>query len=471
MAEDGERASSAAGKGKKRKNEKEDRSHRRRAGGYAAAIKAAQLGAQVILAESAKVGGTCLNVGCIPTKALLHVGAFYRTAAANAVAGVKVEGVSLDWGAAQQHKEKIVGQLTNGVGALLRFNGVTVRSEAASLLPGRKVKLGADTVEADAVILATGSESVVLRFPGFDLPGVIDSTGALALEKVPASLVIVGGGVIGIEFASLFSAQGTKVTVVEMLPEILPPIDEEISGFLRELLAGDGVKIYTGAKLTGVAKSKDGLAASFEQDGKTHQVTAEQVLVAVGRRPRSAGLGLEEVGMKMTRGAVEVDELFRTSVPGVYAVGDCNAKMMLAHAAMAQGIAAAEHIMGTAPKYHAKVVPSCVYCSPEIAGVGMTEKQVKEAGIPYSVGRFSLSLIDDAGGGLIKIIADQKLGEVLGVHMIGSRVTEMIAEAALCMTLEGTVEDIVNTIHAHPTVSEAVCEAAMSVFGKPIHGC
>jgi dihydrolipoamide dehydrogenase len=444
-------------------------------GGYVAAIRAAQLGAQVALAEAERVGGTCLNVGCIPTKSLLHVGDFYRKAATDAVPGVKAVGVFLDWPAAQNHKDKIVGQLTGGVSALLRHNGVQVYNGAASLLPGRKVKIANEILEADAVILATGSVSSNLRFPGSELPGIIDSTEALSLEEVPSTMVIVGGGVIGIEFATLYSALGTKVSIVEMLPEILPTIDAEISGFMRDTLEGNGVQFYTGARLISVEKSKVGLAADLEIEGRTHQVAAEKILVAVGRTPRTTGLGLENLGIKMIRGAVAVDEYFRTSIPGVYAVGDCNGQLMLAHAAMAQGRAAAEHIMNITPNYNAKIIPSCVYSSPEIASVGMTEKQAQDAGIEYSIGRFSLgangkSLIDDAGGGLIKIITDKKLGEVLGVHMIGSHVTEMIAEAALCMNIEGTVEDMMNTIHAHPTVSEAVCEAAMSVFGKPIHG-
>ena len=343
------------------------------------------------------------------------------------------------------------------------------------MLPDRKVKLGSETLEADAVILATGSVNADLRFPGADLPVLSTARKRSLLEKVPASMVIVGGGVIGMEFAALYSALGTKVTIVEMLPEILPTMDAEIAGFLHEKLTEEGVQVCTGAGLAGVEKANGGLNVSFKMEGRTRQVTAEKVMVAVGRRPRTADLGLEALGIRTARGAVIVDEYFQTSVPGVYAAGDCNALLMLAHTAMAQGRAVAEHCMGIKPHYNARVVPSCVYSLPEIACVGMTEKQVRESGIPYSVGRFSLngngkSLIDDAGGGLIKIVADKKLGEVLGVHMIGSRVTEMIAEAALCMSMEGAVEDIVNSIHAHPTVSEAVCEAAMSVFGKPIHG-
>lgn len=444
-------------------------------GGYTAAIKAAQMGAEVALAESAQLGGVCLNEGCIPTKALLHVSEFYRQAKGNTVPGVQVAGASLDWPAAQGRKKAVVGQLTGGVSALLRHNGVTVYQEEATLLPGLRVKVGAETLEADAVILATGSASAALRVPGSGLPGVLDSTRALNLKTVPESMVVVGGGVIGMEFAALYGALGAKITVIEMLPELLPSVDAEIAVCLHEKLEEDGVEIWTGAKLSGVEPAKDGLAVSFERDGKTRKVAAETVLAAVGRRPRTAGLGLEALGVKMTRGAVDTDESFRTNIPGLYAVGDCNGRLMLAHAAMAQGVAVAEQICGHTSRYNPKAVPSCVYSSPEIACVGMTEQDAADAGIPYAVGRFSLagngkSLIDGAGSGLIKIVADQKLGEVLGVHMIGSRVTEIIAEAALCMSMEGTVEDIVNTVHAHPTVSEAVCEAAMSVFGKPIHG-
>jgi dihydrolipoamide dehydrogenase len=443
-------------------------------GGYAAAIRAAQLGAAVTLAEEHYIGGTCLNVGCVPTKALLHTGEFYRKASTNAVAGVRSVGVLLDWPEAQRHKEKLVGRLTGGVIALLRHNGVAVMTGKASLLPGLKAKIGKETLSPDAVIIATGSVNADLRFPGSDLPGVIDSTGALSLEAVPASLAIIGGGVIGVEFATLFGSLGTKVTIIELLPEILPPVDAELAALVRETLEAAGAEIFTGSKLISAEKKGGVLSVTFENNGRTQSVDTEKVLVAVGRRPNTAGLGLEALGMKMNRGAVETDGFFRTSVPGVYAVGDCNGRTMLAHAAMAQGEAAAEHIMGVTPQYNPKVVPSCVYTSPETAVVGMTEKQAREAGIDYAVGRFSLDgnarALIDGGGGLIKIIADKKLGEVLGVHMFGPRVTEMIAEAALCMTLEGTVEDIVRTIHAHPTVSEAVGEAAMSVFGKPIHG-
>jgi len=443
-------------------------------GGYAAAIKAAQMGAQVTLAEHAEIGGTCLNVGCIPTKALLHTGEFYNRIKSGAVAGVKA-GAAIDWPDAQRHKEKIVGQLKEGVNALLSHNGVQVLRKKAFPVKGGKVKTGSGEIEADAVILATGSAGLKLKFPGAELPGVIDSDAALSLREIPKSIIIIGGGVIGVEFATLFNWLRTKVTIIEMLPDILPMFDAEISSYLHEKLEADGVRIHAGAMLTAVTKDAAGLTAAFDQGGKPQRATADYILVAVGRRPNTAGLGLEELGVKLEDGAIYTDELLRTNLPGLYAVGDCNGMNMLAHAAMAQGLAAARHIMGAPVRYNPKIVPSCVYSSPEIAAVGITEKQAVDAGMDYSAGMFSLgnngkSLIDDAGGGFVKIIADKRLGEVLGVHIIGSRATEMIGEAARCRSMEGTVDDIADTIHAHPTVSEAVGEAAMSVFGKPLHG-
>jgi len=444
-------------------------------GGYTAAIRAAQLGAEVTLAEARDIGGTCLNVGCIPTKALLHTSEFYYKLKTNAVAGVSAEGITFDWQAAQSRKEQVVGRLAAGVGALLRHNGVRVLQDKALPMPDGHVKIGSEIIAADAVILATGSVSAELNFPGNDLPGVIGSAGALSLGETPGTIVIVGGGVIGIEFATLFSQLGAKVTLLEMLPQILPPMDPDVSAFLREMLENGGVDIHTGAALKNVAKAQSGFTACFDENGAVQTVHADAVLIAIGRKPNTTGLGLDELGVRLNKGAVMVDECFRTNMPNLYAVGDCNGLNMLAHAAMAQGVAAAGHIMGVPKRYNPKTIPSCVYSYPEIAAVGLTEKQARDAGMDYSVGIFDLggngkSLIDGAGGGFVKIIADKTLGEVLGVHIIGLRATELISEAALCMNMEGTVEDIVNSVHAHPTVSEAIVEAAMSVFGKPIHG-
>ena len=441
--------------------------------GYVAAIRAAQLGAEVHLVEKGALGGTCLNVGCIPTKALLHTGEFYHKAQAALIPGVKSH-AELDWPAALGHKDAIVKRLTGGVSWLLKENKVQVYQGNARLLPGLRVQAGDATLSADAILLATGSVNAALSFPGCDLEGILDSTAALSLYEPPASIAIVGGGVIGIEFATLFSHLGAEVAVIEMMPEILPALDGEIAAWLRKKLEASRVKVLTGTGLAGVEKADKGYAVHITANGLPETLRTEKVLVAVGRKPNTAGLGLEGLGVAMDRSAITVDEDCQTSIPGLYAIGDCNGKIMLAHAAMAQGICAVAHIMGAQGHVSRKYIPSCVYSSPEIASVGLTEKQLQEKGIPYAVGRFPLAGNGKAAvegeEGLIKILADQEFGEVLGVHMIGPKVTEMIAEATICMNMEGTAEDIANTVHAHPSINEAVGEAAMAVLGKAIHG-
>lgn len=446
-------------------------------GGYVAAIRAAQLGAEVHLVESEKLGGTCLNVGCIPTKAILHTAELYQEVMNSASIGLLADNIRVDWPAVLKRKQQVVRRLVGGVDGLLKANKVTVHKGKGTLADSRIVQIdGEETakINGDAIIIATGSEPVRLKFPGADLPGVIDSTAALSLEKIPQSIVIIGGGVIGVEFAALFSAFGAKVTVVEMLPQILPPIDGEIAVQVRQELTKHGVQFLTEARLTEVARQGEELCAKAEINGVIQEVPGELVLVAVGRRPRTEGIGLEALGIAAERGKIKVDANFMTNVPGVYAIGDCNGILMLAHAASAQGHAAAEHAMGHEAVYAANTVPSCIYTSPEVGGVGMTEEQVKAKGIDYNVGRFPLAgngkaMIECGGTGMIKIIAGAKYGEILGVHIFGPRATDMIAEAALAIRLEATVEELISTIHAHPTVSEAVGEAAMAVTGNAIH--
>ena len=441
-------------------------------GGYVAAIRGAQLGAEVQLVEKESLGGTCLNVGCIPTKVLLHTAEFYHKAVTSAVAGVK-SGAELDWPAAIERKEAVVKQLTGGVSFLLKNKGIQVHKGSAKLLPGLCVQVGEESFSADAIVLAVGSVNTALSFPGNDLEGIISSTEALSLQAPPKSIAIVGGGVIGIEFATLFAQLGAEVSVVEMMPEILPEIDAEIAALLKRKLRKLGIKIYVDARLAGAEKEGDGLKATVTTKKGQEEISAEKLLVATGRRPNTAGLGLEELGLISGRGAVMVDDNYQTSISGLYAVGDCNAQRMLAHAAMDQGLAAVEHIMGAGGRAAQKNIPSCLYTSPEIASVGMTEKQLQEQEIPYAAGRFRLGgngkALIEGEDGMIKILADKEYGQVLGVHMIGPKVTEMIAESVLCMNMEGTVEDIVRSVHAHPTVSESVAEAAMAVFGKAIH--
>ncbi|MCL1849005.1 MAG: dihydrolipoyl dehydrogenase [Clostridiales bacterium] len=440
--------------------------------GYVSAIRGAQLGAEVHLIEKSSLGGTCLNVGCIPTKVLLHASDFYHKARTAAVPGVNTT-AELDWPAVLAHKEQVVNRLTGGVSWLLEKAKVQVHSGFARVLPGLRVQVGGDTLSADAIILATGSANTAIPFHGSDLEGILDSTAALALRELPKSVAIIGGGVIGVEFATLFTQLGVETTVVEMQPEVLPTVDGEIAALLRQKLTGDGVRIYTSASLTGVEKGEGKLSVQLDQGGQGLSIQAEKVLVAVGRRPNTAGMGLEELGVAMDRGAILVDAHYQTSIAGLYAVGDCNAKLMLAHAAMEQGLAAIGHSMGLHAEGRQSPIPSCVYTSPEIASVGLTEEQVKEKGLPYTTGRFPLGgngkAIIEGEDGLIKILTDKEYGEILGVHMIGPKVTEMIAEAALCMDMEGTVDDLIHAVHAHPTVSEALGEAAMAVLGKGIH--
>lgn len=443
-------------------------------GGYVAAIRAAQLGADVHIFEKERFGGTCLNVGCIPTKVLIHTAESYRSLALEAKHGLIVEKARVDWTALTRHKQAIVDRLVQGVGALLKANGVTVHTGKAVLKQGKNVGMeGKESIRADAVILATGSLPVTIPFSGYDLPDVMDSTAALSLAELPESIVIMGGGVIGVEFAYLFNALGVNVTVVEMLPRILPPVDGEISALLHKELEAQGITFLTSARIESAYKGSGKLTVTVDSKGK-RTLSCDKLLVAVGRKPNTVGMGLEDAGICLERGAVVVNEQFRANVDGIYAIGDCNAKIMLAHAASAQGIAAVEHALGHGGEYHGNTVPSCIYTFPEVAGVGMTEEQAKAEGIEYTVGRVPLgaigkALIEGCEGGLVKVIVGKKYGEILGVHMLGSRATDMIAEAALAIGSELTVDDIAATIHPHPTMSEALMEASHDALGGAIH--
>lgn len=444
-------------------------------GGYVAAIRAAQLGAKVDLIEAEAVGGTCLNVGCIPTKALLHTAELYREISEGKSMGIETDKLTVNWPKVMSQKSGVVKRLVGGVEGLLKANGVTVHRGYATLVSPRQIALcGGRKIEADTIIVAVGSEPVTIPFPGHDLPGVIDSTGALSLPEQPASVVIMGGGVIGVEFAALYRAFGAEVTIVEMLPEILPSLDAELAAMLRQELTRQGVKILTGAKLTGVKQDGKLLMAEIAAGNSQQMVKAEYVLVAVGRKPRTGGMGLEKLGVNLDRGRIKVDKNFMTNIPGIYAIGDCNGQMMLAHAASAQGVAAVEHAMGHKNAYYGDIIPACVYTHPEAAGVGLTEEQAIAKGIQYQVGRFPLAgngktLIECGGTGLVKILCGKKYGEIIGVHIFGPRATDLIAEAALAIRLEATVDELISTIHAHPTVSEAMAEAALAVNGISIH--
>lgn len=444
-------------------------------GGYEAAIRAAQLGAQVHIVEASQFGGTCLNVGCIPTKALIHTAERFHELEAEKSRGLLVDHPRVDMKALMAYKQQVVNRLVSGVAGLMKANKITVHKGLGKLNADGSVSVdGKETIRGDAVVLAVGSVPVVIPFPGHDLDGVMDSTAALSLEHLPKSMVIMGGGVIGVEFAYLFSALGVKVTIVELLPRILPPVDGELAGMLAKELTTMGVTIKTGAKVLSAAKEGNGLVVEAEENGKTVRIPCEKMLVAVGRKANTAGLELEKLGIRMNKANIVVDEQYQTSKKGVYAIGDCNGKIMLAHAASAQGIDAVEHIMGHDVPRSGDIVPSCIYTCPELAGVGKTEEQLKEEGTEYLVGRFPMAgngkaLIEGSERGLVKVLAGKKYHEILGVHILGNHATDLIAEAALAIQAELTAEDVAAAIHPHPTVSEAVGEAAHDILDGAIN--
>lgn len=447
-------------------------------GGYVAAIRAAQLGGDVTLIEKERIGGTCLNIGCIPTKALLHTAEVYEEAMTGADYGV-IANVKLDFAKAQERKAAVTNQLVSGVEGLLAVNKVKVISGLASFV-GKdtiQVKLtkgGNETIKADRFIIATGSVPVMPPLPGIEAKQCIDSTGALELQKVPNTMVIVGGGVIGVEIATLYSILGCKVIIIEMQKEILPMMDGELTKIIRAKLALKGVDIYTQAKVTGI--KDDGAEAKITvemSDGKSNVFSCEKVLISVGRKTNTEALALDKAGIINDRGRITVNNKMETNVKGIYAIGDCTGKGMLAHIASANGEVAAENALGHESVFDIKTNPSCVYTNPEFASVGLTEEKAKEQGVDYVVGKFPLSAngrsLIMGGDGMIKFIVGKEYKEILGVHILGPRATDLIAECALAIQMEATVDEIIATIHAHPTIGEAVREAALAVEKRAIH--
>ncbi len=444
-------------------------------GGYVAAVRAAHLGASVTLIEKKAVGGTCLNVGCIPTKVLLHSAELLTAVKSDAKRiGVLVDNPRLDWGAVMKRKAMTVSRLAAGTLELVKSNGVEYVEGEAVLKSATVVEVAGRTIEADAVIIATGSEPDVPDTPGFDLDGVITSDDALSLEALPASIAVSGGGVIGMEFASAFASFGVQVTVIVTSPEILRSVDPEAAIILRKALEKKGVTFHTGSTITGVTKADGGLSIAMESAAGTKAIVAEKLLVAKGRKPYTKGLGIEALGIKTERGRILTDAHMETNVKGVYAIGDCVNHYMLAHVASREGEVAAEAIMGHASGMDYSTTPGCIYTMPEIASVGMTEREAEKKGHKIRVGKFPLmtngkSMITGDTGGMMKVIADAASKKILGVVMVGGPATDMIAEAALAIHFGATPEDLVHTIHAHPTVSESVAEAAANVFGRAIH--
>ena len=452
-------------------------------GGYVAAIRLAQLGAKVTVIEREHLGGTCLNIGCIPTKCLLHSAELVEDIKNQGKdIGVEVDGVRVNFPQVIAHKNEISKRLTSGIAGLFKMNKVAkIDGEAKFVAPGKlSVKKADNSVEemtADAIIVATGSINAQPPIPGLkENPNCIDSTGALSLEKLPKSMVVIGGGVIGLELACAYAAFGTKITVVEAMDHMLPMLDGDLTKIGVAHMKKMGMEFNlecpvqsietspVGAKV--VCKNKAGEMVSFE---------AEKVLVAIGRRANTAMLDLDAGKLDNDRGRIKVNDKMETSVPGVYAIGDCvMGYAQLAHTASAMGEVAAENIMGIEAHYDQKTNPTCVYIEPEAAGVGLTEEQCKAQGIDYKVGKFPMAangkaLILNGGEGIVKIIAGKEFGEVLGMHIIGPRATDLIAEGALAIEGEMTLDEIIATIHSHPTVTETMREAALQAEGRAIH--
>ena len=452
-------------------------------GGYVAAIRAAQLGAKVTLIEKQYLGGTCLNVGCIPTKCLLHSAELVEDIKNQGKdIGVEVDGVKVNFQQVIAHKNDISKKLTSGVAGLLKMNKVKKIDGEATFVGEKKlsVKKADGTIEemtADAIIVATGSVNSQPPIPGLkENPNCIDSTGALSLEALPKSMVVIGGGVIGLELACAYASFGTKITVVEAMDHMLPMLDGDLTKIGVEHMKKMGMEFNLECPVQSVEPSPVGAKVVCKNKaGETVSFEAEKVLVAIGRRANTASLNLEAGKLDNDRGRIIVNDKMETSVPGVYAIGDCVfGHAQLAHTASAMGEVAAENIMGIPAVYDEKTNPTCVYIEPEAASVGLTEEQCKAQGIEYKVGKFPMSangkaLIINGGEGLVKIIADAKYGEVLGMHIIGPRATDLIAEGALAIRLEATVDELISTIHSHPTVTETMREAALNLEKRAIH--
>ena len=452
-------------------------------GGYVAAIRAAQLGAKVTVVEKEHLGGTCLNIGCIPTKCLLHSAELIEDIKnQGADIGVKVTGVEVDFPQVIAHKNAISKKLTSGIAGLFKLNKVAkIDGEATFTAPKTLEVTKADgskeTMTADAIIVATGSINAVPPIPGIkENPNCIDSTGALSLEALPKSMVVIGGGVIGLELACAYAAFGTKITVVEAMDHMLPMLDGELTKIGVAHMKKMGMEFNLECPVQSVEASPVGAKVTCRNKaGETVSFEAEKVLVAIGRKANTASLNLEAGGLNNDRGRILVNDKMETNVPGVYAIGDCVfGRAQLAHTASAMGEVAAENIMGMDAKYDESTNPTCVYIEPEAASVGLTEEQAKAKGIDYKVGKFPMSangkaLILNGGEGLVKIIADAKYGEVLGMHIIGPRATDLIAEGALAIRLEATIDELISTIHSHPTVTETMREAALNVEKRAIH--
>ena len=451
-------------------------------GGYVAAIRAGQLGLKAACVEADKLGGVCLNIGCIPTKALLSSALMVNELGNAGGHGISFDGLAVDLGPAQVRSRAVANRLSNGVGFLLKKNRVTHIEGYGRLAGGGAVEVERDgerrPITAGDIIVATGSRPRSLPFLEIDEERIWSSTGALFQKRAPASLVVVGAGAVGMEFADIYNAYGTKVTVIEALERVLPLEDRDSSRAVAQAFKRRKMDIFTSARVESTVVRDDGVTISFtDKRGKAHALDVDYVLSAVGRIPNTEDIGLDAAGVKLTeRGNfIAVDEATRTNVPGVWAVGDCAGNQLLAHKGMHEGVVAAEHIAGVG---HHTVdygnVPNCTYCHPEVASVGLTEEQARDKGLDIEVGRFpwvanGRALAAGDSTGFVKVIRDKRYSELVGAHIVGPHATELIAEFVMARHLESTVEEIDLAMHPHPTLSEAVAEGALGALGRALH--
>jgi len=448
--------------------------------GYVAAIRAAQLGGKVTLIEYDALGGTCLNRGCVPSKTLLHSVELYQQMKDAEQYGLKATGVSADLAKMMARKKTVISTHVSGVQSLLNANKVEVIKGRAKLASPSQVEIAAEqgqkqTIRVKKVILATGAKPITLPISGADSPsGIINAESILKLDSIPKSMVVIGGGVIGVEMATILAKLECKVSVVEMLPHILPLEDAELTSILAQALKDDGIELYEGAKVSQIEDAEGGKSVTISAGETEKKLAAEVVAIAVGYRPNVEDIGLEETGVAVSKGGIQVNEHMETSVPNIYAAGDATGGIMLAYVAMEEGIIAAENALGRDATMNYQAVPKCTFSLPELASVGLTEEEATAQGHQVQVGRFpfaanSMATILGERRGLVKIISEPKYGQILGVHIIGPRATELIAEATLAMKLDITPQEIVATIHSHPSLSEALREAALDVTGETIH--
>ena len=444
-------------------------------GGYPAAIVAARLDADVTLIEKDQMGGTCLNWGCIPTKSLLESCQVIRTIEGAEIFGITCDGYSFDFNKIMNRKDSVVKELRNGVEKLLTAKKVRVVKGTAAMVDSSTIKIQEtqEEIESDSIIIATGSTPKKLKVEGAEGPHIWDSNDFLKMEKRPKSVIIIGGGFIGVEFAQILNRLNVDVTILEVMANLVPGLDKEIALALQDRIINEGIQVFTNAHVDKISHSRGKNKVSFLLEGKEHEIGAEKVIYSLGRRPNLSWLDPDSIGLAQVRGALMVNERMETNIPGIYAVGDVVGGVMLAHVAIAEGECAARNAMGRKSTVSYRAIPSCIYTSPEVGSVGLSEEMARKE-FDVQVGRFSFhgcgkALVSNQTYGMVKIISEKGSGVVLGVHIIGPHATDMIAEAVLGMSVKMTVSDLARAIHPHPTFSEALMESALSLCGGAIH--